>query len=195
MLTRWVTLSWKLFLTSRNNRIHNSLYFPWGTWSYQRMQCNKKKNVARSQMGVSGVTRAGTIALTATSWSGISDSVSACLGGKRLVLLTIKQSDRPHLYSQVSWQGINRRPLRASWGRVCTSNSWCYHHPHSHDHHHQEQQWLAGRRWSACWTMSECSLRLDQTQVFPLFTLLSCVLSWGWINQVAKKKKNCCEHC
>lgn len=53
-------------------------------------------------MGVSGVTVAATIALTATSLAVVSLTLSLFAWEARLPLLTIKQTDRTHLYSQVS---------------------------------------------------------------------------------------------
>lgn len=60
---------------------------------------NKKKK-ARSDMGAGGVTVAASIALTTTSLAVVSLTLFVFAREARLV--TIKQTDRPHLYSQVS---------------------------------------------------------------------------------------------
>lgn len=121
-------------------------------------------------MGVSGVTMAATIALTATSLAAVSLTLSLfAWGGARPATADDKTNGQaPFIQSGVMTR--DKQPER--FGPLDAQSvlmSRGYHHPHPHpgphDHHHQEQEeWCWHRLQGACWGNGGTSNDQDRTE-------------------------------
>lgn len=109
----------------------------------------------RGLVELSRVTTTAPIALTAMS-EALRLPGPACLPGGGPALLTIKQTDRFHLYSQVSRRGINSPALRR---RI----NGGHHRSHPRSPHHHQRRWRSRVRWEG-----NGRLRRGATSMLPM---------------------------